>query len=277
MTAVATRTSVEIVQFPPESGRAQQWFTALEAGARAHGLDVRRTAGYAGGSAWMVLWGPGAPVRAEAMRRHVADGSHVLALDLAYWARDRKTRVSIDAAHPQAWVMRRDWSSSRLEADGVSIEHRWDPQGPVVIAGLGDKARIQYGPAVVDAWEESMMRACQARWPKRLIRYRRKKPSSAVPAWACLTGGGDIDHVLRGASLLVTWHSNVAVDAIRLGIPVICRDGAAAALCPDRLGEADPEPLADDLRRRFLANLAWFQWKPTEAAALWAFVLELTA
>ena len=41
-----------------------------------------------------------------------------------------------------------------------------------------------------------------------------------------------IDQALTGCSLVVTWHSNVAVDAIRMGIPVVCRDGAAAAVCP---------------------------------------------
>jgi hypothetical protein len=78
-----------------------------------------------------------------------------------------------------------------------------------------------------------------------------------------LTTDQPIEHVLAGASLVVTWHSNVAVDAIRLGIPVICREGAAAAVCPSELGADDPRPLdpesncpaARDYSRAYLHHL----------------------
>jgi hypothetical protein len=82
--------------------------------------------------------------------------------------------------------------------------------------------------------------------------------------------------VLAGSSLLVTWHSNVAVDAIRMGIPVVCREGAAAAVCPSELPETIA-PMADDVRDRFLANLAWFQWRPDEAPEFWRWVPEVLA
>jgi len=36
-------------------------------------------------------------------------------------------------------------------------------------------------------------------------------------------------------------------------------------------------PLAADVRDRFLANLAWFQWAPSEAAQTWRFLTELLA
>jgi hypothetical protein len=84
-----------------------------------------------------------------------------------------------------------------------------------------------------------------------------------------------IDQALAGASLVVTWHSNVAVDAIRLGLPVICRDGAAAAVCPSDFRTTDPQPLPASVRDRFLANLAWFQWSNSEAAAFWPWAQEM--
>ena len=277
MNTTAVATAVELVTFAPESGRAQQLFAALVEAGRAVGVEVVQTTQYRGDRPWLLLWGPGAPARAAVLRRHVAAGGHVIAWDLAYWDRDRKARVSIDAAHPQAWLMRHAWPAARLEADRVPVADRWSPTGPVVIAGLGDKARVQYGADVVDAWERAQIAACRDRWPGRPVLYRKKKTGSPVPGDVPMTRAGTIDQALDGASLVITWHSNVAVDAIRLGIPVICHDGAAAAVCPSALGVVDPRPLPPETRDRFLANLAWFQWAPAEAAACWAFLQQVLA
>lgn len=274
MTATAA-TAVEIVTFAPESMRAERWFDVLTQGAKAQGIDVYRTSTPQGLTPWLLLWGPGAPARAAALRRHVAAGGQVIALDLAYWDRERKARVSFNAAHPQAYVMGRELSRARFKADRVPVADGWKPTGPIVVAGLGDKARVQYGAETIDRWEESMFRGCRAQWPDRPVIYRKKKTQSRQPGWApnVVTGCGDIDRALRGSSLVITWHSNVAVDAIRMGIPVVCRDGAAAAVCPSELS-AEPTPLDPGVRDRFLANLAWFQWAPEETAGFWRFVQE---
>lgn len=274
---VASATGLEVLQFLMESRRAKQWLDALAAGATAQGFEVVRTLAYRGTTAWLLIWGPGDPTRAAVLQHHVAGGGRVIALDLAYWNRGLKVRVSIDAAHPPAWVMRRDWPRARWDANPAPVADTWRPEGPVIIAGLGPKARVQYGASTIDAWERSMITTCRARWPGRPVLYRRKRDNVPVPMSVAVTSDGPIESVLRGASLVVTWHSNVAVDAIRMGIPVICRDGAAAAVCPSDFTREDPQPLAPALRDRFLHNLAWFQWAPDEAPACWAFLQELLA
>jgi hypothetical protein len=272
----ATKTIVELVHFTPENPRAKKMFDALRVAAPAAGVDLIDRSDYGGNVKLLMLWGPGNPQRDQVLRQHVAAGGHVLAWDLAYWDRDHKARVSIDAAHPQHWVMKKDLPSSRLEADRITCTDDWNPKGPIIIAGLGQKARVQYGPTRVDGWEADMMRVCRARWTQPVV-YRRKRPDVPVPLWATLKIGGPIDDALRGASLVITWHSNVAVDAIRMGIPVICRDGAAAAVCDAELGPGQPVPLSSDVRRRFLSNLAWFQWAPAEAGAFWRWAQETVA
>jgi hypothetical protein len=77
------------------------------------------------------------------MRKQVERGGHVIALDLAYWSRDRKIRLSIDAAHPQQWVMRHNWPMERWEGDRAPVADTWKPDGPVVITGVGPKALAQ--------------------------------------------------------------------------------------------------------------------------------------
>lgn len=272
---IALMLTVELLSFAPQSARTDDLFRALQQAASRSDVTVRQTAAYRGGADVLMLWGPGAPNRWPAMQQQIAAGGHVLAWDLAYWDRDRKVRVSIDAAHPQRWVMRRDFPAARLESDRVTVQDRWNPAGPVILAGLGRKARIQYGETAVAAWEAEMMAAAAHRG--RQVLYRRKQADAPVPGGARLASDGPIDQVLAGASLLITWHSNVAVDAIRLGVPVICRDGAAAAVCPSTFQQDDPAPLAPAVSDRFLRNLAWFQWAPTEAKACWAWVREVLA
>lgn len=268
--------TIELLSFASASQRSLAVQRALQVGAPAPTVRVQLTTSYQGRSDVLLLWGPGGPDRFEPMAAQLAKGGHALALDLSYWQREKKFRVSIDAAHPQQWVMRRDWPASRLTADRIALTNRWKETGPVIVAGIGRKARVQYGDAV-ERWEAQMMGAVAKRWPGRRILYRRKQADAPVPTGANVASNVPIEQLLVGASLVLTWHSNVAVDAIRMGIPVICQDGAAAAVCPSTFGEEDPQPLATDLRARFLQNLAWFQWAPSEAREFWRWVPEVLA
>ncbi len=272
MAIAAVVLTVELLQFQIQSTRSIKIFESLGKAAPAHGLSVHRTSRYQGGADLLVLWGPGAPDRFEPLRRQVANGGHVIALDLAYWDRDHKFRVSFDAPHPQAWVMKRPMPLTRLLADAVPILNTWNPDGPVIVAGIGEKAGVQYGSTAVREWESSVI--SQVKAAGRPVFYRPKKqgPVPGVPQ----AKAGPIDGALAGASCVVTWHSNVAVDAIRLGIPAVCRDGAAAAVCPSTWRQ-DLAPLDAGTRSQFLSNLAFFQWLPTEASQCWAFVRETLA
>lgn len=276
VTTVAT--TVELLHFPgTESFRAGQHLAALQRAAANVGIDLESRTTYSGAADWLMLWGPGAPDRQEAMRAHVAAGKHAIALDLAYWQRDSKARITIDAPHPQAWVMRQAWPETRVLADQLTRDSVWRRDGPVIMAGIGVKAKAQYGADAIAAWEAEMVEACRA--DGRRVLYRRKRGLGAAPPGALLTSDTlGIERVLAGASLVITWHSNVAVDALRLGLPVICRDGAAAAICPSAYAP-DVAPLPPTLVDRFLANLAWFQWGKTsgETAGCWRFLQEILA
>ena len=270
---IALMLTIELLAFAPQSSRALMMHAAL-ARATAPGVRVMPTTTYRGDADVVLFWGPGAPERFAVLQRHVASGRHAVALDLPYWARETKARVSFDAAHPQAWVLRRDWPATRLAADRIAISNRWDPTGPAIVAGIGRKARVQYG-AAVEQWESAMIAALRAQG--RTVVYRRKQVDAPVPVGVTVSSDRPIEQVLAGASLLATWHSNVAVDAIRLGIPVICQDGAAAAVCPASLTEVPPVPLGAETRQRFLQNLAWFQWAPAEAPAMLSWIREVLA
>lgn len=267
--------TVELLEFADSSAFAPRVFDALEPTAPA-GVCVRRTQTYRGQSDLLILWGPGSPARWPAMRGQLAKGDHFIAVDLAYWNRQEKFRIAIDAPHPSQWVMRRDWPVDRWAADPAPIANRWRMDGPILVAGLGRKAYVQYGDRV-HLWERDIVAAARRISPHP-VQYRPKAGNPAhVPTGAVLSSPSiPIDRALDGCSRLITWHSNVAVDAIRQGIPVVCGDGAAAAVCPSVLAR-DQTPLDPAIRDRFLANLAWFQWGFTEGAACWAFLQDALA
>lgn len=269
---MALLASVELLTFCPQSPKGLQMFDALQQALPGRGVRVTRTdTSYQGRSDVLMLWGPGAPNRWPAMSDQAARHRPTVVFDLAYWARDTKIRCSINDPHPQHWVMRKDWPATRLRADGIVCSDQWNPDGHVLLAGIGPKAKVQYGAALVEAWEAEMIVACRARG--RVVRYRRKNARGDAPIGVPAADTGSIEAALAGASLLVTWHSNVAVDAIRMGIPVVCRDGAAAAVCSSVLTDR-PKPLASDVRTQFLQNLAWFQYSTGEAGLFWGWLNE---
>lgn len=273
---MAVLASVELLTFQPVSARGAQMFEALVPVWVASGVRVARTTAYQGRSDLLMLWGPGAPSRWPAMQAQAERGRRTLVWDLAYWRREEKIRCSVDAAHPQAWVMRVDQPPDRLRADGIVCTDQWNPSGPVLVAGIGPKAKVQYGADRVDAWEATVIAECRRQG--RVVRYRRKNGRGDTPVGLPSADTGTMESALVGMSLLVTWHSNAAIDAIRMGIPVVCKDGAAAAVCPEwPWSDGAPAPLRPEERDRFLSNLAFFQWAPSEPAAMWAWLKAVLA
>lgn len=223
----------------------------------------------------VVTWGLGNPKAATVMQELVADGVSVVGWDLGYWERDgklRKYRCSIDAIHPQAIVMRRE---REARPKTPKLIDTYNPLGPVLIIGMGFKSAETYyeRPGV---WEGTQLRKLREIFPDKRILFK-PRPSGGLkrlPGVQAVTG--PISQALRGASLAICRHSNVAVDAIIANVPAIADDGAAAAICPHDL-RGDIAPLDIDTRTRFLSNLSWFQWTAAEMkqAGTWAAILEM--
>lgn len=207
-----------------------------------------------------MLWGVGA--HSDVRDQHIAAGGQVVMWDIGYLCRAKVNgymRVSIDQDHPQHLLDRAPLDDSRWRRLGIDVRNDYDPDGPIVLVGLGKKQR-QYRGA---GWEEAKYLELLERFPDRRIVYR-PKPNSEPADIACeMVAKVPIEDVLRGASLVVCRHSNVAVDAVIAGIPFEAEDGAATWLRPgvDRM--------------EFLARLAWFQWRPCEMREAWRFVCSL--
>ncbi len=258
----------EILSFAPEARRTKMQLDAMHAAAPRDRVRVSRTATYKGGADWLMLWGAGSPARRAIVDQQLAAGGRVIAWDLSYWDRANAYRLSIDAPHPHASIARRVRGPERWAAAGLPITAAWNPAGPIVIAGAGTKSKEQYGGEFLFEWESEQLALCRRRWPTQVVIYRPKPFAKSTPM-------APLEEVLPGCALLVTYHSNAGIDAIRMGIPVVSPDGAAAAVALRAIPfNHDPRPLEDAHARAFLEQLAWFQWTPPEAPATWAFLLE---
>lgn len=254
----------------------------LEASSRAFGFDPSVTPRYQGNARWLVMWGAGWPSRHKAFNAHVQKGGVAVCWDMGYWAAGRgnetfgMNRVSVNALHPQAHVMRELRNRERFDNKPVSVTNTWNPDGHIVLVGLGPKTCDQYSYRVGE-WEQAKLAEIRKKFPGRKVVFRPKpqNPFQTLPV-DHTDDSSKIEHVLDGAALVVARHSNVAIDALRCGVPAVVEDGAAAAVFGSELKMASPVP--NDRRMKFLHNLAWFQWSSQECwtGEAWDFLVRLT-
>lgn len=240
---------------------------AILLGAKARGFDARLSSGYERCHAdVLVTYGLGGSDRLPHALEHTAAGGRLVAFDAGYWERDlpeteRKYRVSLDGFHSPQYIMLGDSpGSARWKSARLAMNPGGDAAGPIILAGCGPKSNA----VGCDGWSAQMSRKIRKAFPDRELWYRPKPRRPIEPNVLCDGhSGGSIESALRQSSLVVCRHSNVAVDACRMGVPVVCEDGAAAAIYPNYLERSNEQP-SESTRIEFLHRLAWWQWSTRE-------------
>ena len=213
---------------------------------------------------FLILYGWGGAKQQEAIEKH--KGRYV-AFDLGYWNRagyrDRKWRVSIDGFHCPDLINVGPVNPQRLRDDRISVGSDSSREGPILLIGNAPKSI----KIIENNWSAKMAKAIRHHFPDRKIIYR-PKPGRPAEVGVDHDGvsGGPIDDAIRKASLVVCRHSNVAVDCCINGVPVVCQDGAASAIYPNRLEDYKDQPTRVQ-RQEFLERLAWWQWSINEIHA----------
>lgn len=241
------------------SRKAVQFLHALHKSAIRLGLDVARIDRYEPCDV-LVLYGLGGEDRQAAVKEHAGT---FIAWDLGYWDRFTLWRFSFNDYHPTADVMR--GSVGRRLTLPVT-DHGGDPNGPIMLIGNGPKSNA----VGAEGWACAKSLEIRAAYPEKKILYR-PKPKRPIERGVVFDGlsTGPIDAELRGVSLVVCRHSNVAVDACFQGVPVVCDAGAASLIYPQLFDGAQPS--AED-RRDFLNRLSWWQYSASEADLAWQFI-----
>jgi hypothetical protein len=255
----------EVLMDAPMSRRGKRMLQALADTAPAGSVV---TTAYTGSRRVLALYGAGLPARAAVMRAHLARGGRVAAWDLGYWDRDDAMRVSVDNLHPTAAQLALAPAGETRRP--VALREDADPAGPVLLVGIGPKSCDLLGLRFLQ-WETAALQRIKRSHPGRRVLWRPKGKRPVQLPGATLAHGQPIEDALRGCSLVVCRHSNVAIDAAIAGVPVQCDDGAARALYATNPAPAPAE------RAEFLRRLAWWNWRPTEAAQAWAWINKATS
>lgn len=247
--------------------RGQKILYAMVAASASAGINCKISDHYTGSSDWLMTWGMGSTQRRPWLNQHKSRGGRIIGWDLGYWDRDNYMRLTIDEDHPQQFLKAMD--GSRFNASGISLHNLATSSGPIILVGLGRKQRIALGDTTMK-WESNKWKAIHAAYPNKTVLYRPKRSEVLYPLRSAL---GPIEKVLHAASLVVCRHSNVAIDACIAGIPVVCEDGIAAALYGNDL--LHPVKPSIESREFFLKQVAWWQWKPSEAQEAWKFIISI--
>jgi hypothetical protein len=134
----------ELLIDPPFISRASAWLAAL---AKANpGAKVTR--GYRGRHRLLVLYGVGHPVRARTAKIHLRAGGRVAMWDLGYWNRNESMRLSIDRNHPTAEQLAANDHRTPRHRPKLAGEKSFDPDGPILLCGLGPKSCKHLGLTV---------------------------------------------------------------------------------------------------------------------------------
>jgi hypothetical protein len=208
-------------------------------------------------------------VRLPLLERHRAAGGRVVSWDFGYWDREHGMRLSVDSLHPTEEQLA--MAPGGMGRRSFELREDADPNGPILLIGLGKKSVWAYRLKPGHHWELKKVASLRQRFPGRTI-YWRPKGRHAYPLERMpIRYDMPIEQAMKGCSLLVCHHSNCAVDAAVAGVPVECEGGAALALY--RHG---PAPAAAE-RQEFLRRLSWWEWTRDEAPAAWEWIGRVTA
>lgn len=259
------------LETPGYTLRAKRFFKKLYNAARAAGLDAVLTNRYEPGHI-LVLYGPGGPDRWPHVQRQMANGDLLIVFDVGYWDRDEKFRVSVNGLHPHNIMIGPHpgvdrWNRSPRRIDQYLI----DETAPILLIGNAPKS-IAIG---AEGWAAAKSHEIRRQFPDHKIIYRPKpnRPPEKNVTHDVISHHPSIFQVMRKCSLVVCRHSNVAVDAATVGIPVVTDDGAASAIYPSDLIDYELQPDAPT-RLEFLERLAYYQWAGDEVNDFWRWFLE---
>lgn len=220
------------------------------------------------------------PVRADAcaaygwsnpamFQHYRATGRSFVYVDLGWWERkpgkqplDGFHKVSVNGREPVT-LMDRHWPSDRFTHFRLQIQP-WRRQGHhIVLAGMSAKsARTRgYRP---QQWETGVLDLIRAATSRPVV-YRPK------PSWLDATpiagttfspAHEPIANALAQAWMLVTLHSNAAIDALISGVPVFAKEGVATRMSTP-LSEIET-PRYPEGREQLMCDIAYMQWNVGE-------------
>lgn len=261
------------------AGRAGHVALAMCAGLRRHGVEVEalgRWDGKVRGDVAVAYGWINEPI----FTAYRMAGGHFAYFDMGYFnrkpsgdkggSREGHHRLAIDG-WDTADTMRRGCPDDRWRALGIEVNP--DRVGivphAILVAGMSGKAAGTHG-FVPNQWERQTLDRVHELFPNVEVIFREKpKDLDAVEP---------IANVLNRVGLIITHHSNVAVDGLVAGVPCFARKGVGKLVSATDV--AAPAPRVVEVERRaLLADVAYAQWTPAEmrTGEAWVHIREILA
>lgn len=255
---------VEVLITPGTHYKGRALLESVHAGAQKAGIRSILTLAPRSANAHLVIYGLGGPDRAKYATR-----GNVISFDLGYWNRkgpDRSYRVSYGGFHCPGLIFKGPDPGDGRQGP-MEVLEQVNREGPIMLVGNGPKSEA----IGATGWSAKKQAEIRQTFPGIPIMYR-PKPKRPVERGvdAEIISTEPIEEALSKASLVVCRHSNVAVDACKAGIPVVCDDGAAASIYPASLADHQKQPSLEK-RKEFLRRLAYWQWtrRECESGEFW--------
>lgn len=248
------------LHFQLGKNRQRQIYEACQKGLRSCGFTKQSR------SDFLVTWGIHKGNR-QIIQQYRDQKKPVIIFDLGYWGRKVYFKASVNQAHPEN-VLAEKFSGERYEkSGGVPIRQPQEGGDFVLLAAMGWKGCAAYGQGHGE-WDAAAYRKIKAATETQIVwKAKPSDPTPVVPQGVIpYTGGTKLqDYSLERCKAIVTHHGNCAVEALALGIPAFCVDGAAAQICNFDLSKIDTAKVSEN-RVQFLYNLAHWQWTVDEIA-----------
>jgi len=207
----------------------------------------------------LLMYGPGGPTQQAISAKHQGDS---VFFDLGYWDRklpNRHYRVSINRPHPIDIMSVPKYGAGRNTPKIKTVKIK---SNNILLIGNAPKS-IAFG---AKNWTAEKSKEIRRLFPNQKIIYRPKpkRPMEPGVIYDDQSIKIPINTALRDCGLVVCRHSNVAIDACLLGVPVVCDDGAAAGIYPSDLEHWENQPTLAE-RIDFIERLAYYQWDSNES------------
>ncbi len=202
-------------------------------------------------------------------------GLNFIYFDLGYWNRrpHKQAREGFHRVAVNSWcssdIMPENASGDRFKRLDIQVKpFISDRPGQILVTGMSAKASGTHGLRP-GQWERDTI-ALLRQYTTRQITLR-NKPTKRSPNIQT------IEDALNRSHMLVTHHSNTAIDALVNGVPYYCKKGVARRLSVPKMNGDIIEnlPTVDDIdRMKLLNSVAYCQWTPEEmrTGELWDYL-----
>lgn len=236
----------------------------FEIGARVHGDQVSFPLEYVEGVDVACVLGV---KDANLMNRYRHAGVPVVYWDKAYTRRTKGWfRVSINSNHPTSYIMDMDCPDDRRRKFGWKPAP-WHGGTSIIVAGSSGKYHSMVSLQPAQEFAEQTIKRIRE-YSDRPIIYRPKHThNEAIPiAGALFSVGGEFTPLLADAHAVVVQGSNAGFEAMLNGVPsIVLGTAVVKPISSTKLSEIERPRYATEAERiKFLNNLAYHQWTPSE-------------